>query len=135
MSIKQSTTSLPSGSAGILDPPARGHRLPRTGPQLVARERPHAVPYKTALGVVALAAAAFAAIRWWSADQPVLAPWRGRPLPGPGRHLAGPDRQPGPGASTARHGVNATGPLDGSFRLFILELDRESHVMKDEAGR
>jgi multidrug efflux system membrane fusion protein len=39
------------------------------------------VPYKSALGVVALAAAAFAVIHWRSADQPALAPAAASPVP------------------------------------------------------
>ena len=39
------------------------------------------VPYKSALGIVALAAAAFAVIRWRSADQPALAPAAASPVP------------------------------------------------------
>jgi multidrug efflux system membrane fusion protein len=39
------------------------------------------VPYKSALGVVALAAAAFAVIHWRSADQPASAPAAAAPVP------------------------------------------------------
>ena len=39
------------------------------------------VPYKSALGVVALAAAAFAVIHWRSADQPASAPAAASPVP------------------------------------------------------
>ena len=39
------------------------------------------VPYKSALGVVALAAAAFAVILWRSADQPASAPATASPVP------------------------------------------------------
>jgi membrane fusion protein, multidrug efflux system len=39
------------------------------------------VPYKSALGVVALAAAAFAVIHWRSADQPASAPATASPVP------------------------------------------------------
>jgi membrane fusion protein, multidrug efflux system len=39
------------------------------------------VPYKSALGIVALAVAAFAVIRWRSADQPSLAPAAVSPVP------------------------------------------------------
>jgi multidrug efflux system membrane fusion protein len=39
------------------------------------------VPYKSALGIVALAAAAFAVIHWRSADQPALAPAAASPVP------------------------------------------------------
>jgi membrane fusion protein, multidrug efflux system len=39
------------------------------------------VPYKSVLGIVVLAAAAFAAIHWRSADQPALAPAVASPVP------------------------------------------------------
>jgi membrane fusion protein, multidrug efflux system len=39
------------------------------------------VPYKSALGIVALAAAAFAVIHWRSADQPASAPAAAAPVP------------------------------------------------------
>jgi membrane fusion protein, multidrug efflux system len=39
------------------------------------------VPYKSALGLVALAAAAFAVIHWRSADQPGSAPAAAPPVP------------------------------------------------------
>jgi multidrug efflux system membrane fusion protein len=39
------------------------------------------VPYKSALGIVALAAAAFAVIHWRSADQPASAPATASPVP------------------------------------------------------
>ncbi len=39
------------------------------------------MPYKSALGVVALAAAAFTVIHWRSADQPASAPAAASPVP------------------------------------------------------
>src|ERR1700735_72157 len=39
------------------------------------------VPYKSTLGLVVLAAAAFAVIHWRSADQPALAPAAASPVP------------------------------------------------------
>ena len=48
---------------------------------MVTRERPMRLPYKFVAGTIALAAAAFAVIHWWSADQPALAPAAASPVP------------------------------------------------------
>ena len=66
------------------------------------------VPYKFALGAVALAAAAFAVIHWRSADQP--ASGAGDRFPGPGRHRAGPAARR---ADRAFRHWNSSGPEYG----------------------